>query len=1608
MGKVQAINMMKNRKSEQIEKIIDLASHYFPSTKKEILTLFTRHFFDHLTKDDLIYASPEHLAHYVSGVWEFLQDRQKNELKIRLKSNYDQENNWLGPKTIIEIIQTDMPFVVDSISSELLRLGFSPSLFLHPVFVIERDKNGKIMDFPKTSDTSKETISVECVMLLQLNESLSEFQKNDIEANLRRVLENVAQSVHDWQIMRKKLYSVINDMTFVPGLKIEDEEEARAFLQWLDQDHFTFLGYREYLYSAKNGKIQNRVLSDEALGLFKDPAFMLYEDEDNGDVPPEVQALSTRPDLIIFSKSTKRSPVHRPSFLDIVSIKKFSPKGDVVGDYQFIGLFTASAYHDKPELIPICRRKASSIVTRSGYHPKSHDGKAITHILNSFPRDELFQISAEELYEISLGILELMARPEIALFIRKDPFGRSISCFVYVPRDRYDTALREKFLKILELSFNGKVSAFYTHISDDNLARLHVILRIKRGFLPLYNLEEITEHLSLAAETWQDHLRLVLLNKKGEELGRDYFRQFSQAFPFSYRDKYAPEFALVDIEICFDVIQSQKLGINLFQLPDQDEELIYLKLYHLASPIHLSDVMPMFEGMGLRAISEVPFEVKVQELDESLWIHEFCLSSKLKIDLDQIKEKFENAFLKLWEGAIENDYLNALVITAQLTWKEITILRTYSRYLRQIGVHFSHNYLEETLVKHSHLAKTFVDIFYLYFDPKNESIDQSKIQEKSTYILKELVNVKNADEDRIIRRFLNLLHASLRVTYFQKNAFGKSHPYVAIKFDSRKIDELPLPKPFYEVFVYSPKVEAIHLRGGKVARGGIRWSDRREDFRTEVLGLMKAQTIKNALIVPVGAKGGFVVKSPNPTSQEVIDCYSILIRGLLDLTDNLYEDQIIYPKNVIRRDGDDPYLVVAADKGTASFSDIANKISQEYNFWLGDAFASGGSAGYDHKKMGITAKGAWESVKRHFYEMDKDIENESFTCIGVGDMAGDVFGNGMLLSDKIQLIAAFNHHAIFIDPNPDPLTSFNERKRLFDLPRSTWLDYTQKSISKGGGVFLRSEKSITLTPEIKILFGLTQDEIEPNALIREILRFKIDLLWFGGIGTFIKSSFENNAEVGDRANDALRINAKELNAKIIGEGANLAITQLGRIQFALNGGRLNTDSIDNAGGVNCSDHEVNIKILLNDVMRAGELTLIDRNKLLLEMTDEVGKLVIRDNYLQTQALTHAEEQGFDHANHYSRLIQYLEKKGMLDRVLEKLPDEETMKERRLHKKGLTRPELSVLIAHAKLTLTRSLSDNKFADDPALDQELMHYFPKQIQEQFPEQILKHSLKHEITTMMVTNDIVNRAGIAFVNEKIRKTGSSASDVVRAYLITRHIFNLDDIWSQIEALDGKVAVNVQLMLVARVRRLLQRVTLWLLRYCAHPLKLNENIEFFGQDIKILTESFNQIIDQNDQDHLETRVSEFTRQNVPESLARNIANMSFLNSACDIIRIGHYTHLSVIEVARVFFAVGKRFSLNWLRQSARLVDVENQWQKIAISSLVEEFYAHQAGITIDMMHHKENIKEVLMQNWLDLHNEPILPIDEMIKELKSLPVLDIPMLMVMNNQLKSLTPLN
>lgn len=1365
-------NTLKTKKKDQIDKIIELSLKDKTNTHSQDFPFFVRHLLEHIALEDLNFTSPEKLSFLSSHFWDFFQNRAPLEIKVNIYTCQIGSATSQGHKTIIEMLTNDMPFLVDSVTAEIANSGFQTNIFLHPVLSTLRDRAGHFIGLPQAVDTSDNKIQTEALLLLELNQLLSPEQTEALQIRLVKALESVRAAVADWQLMRKKLYSVINEMTFVPGLKIEEEEEARAFLHWLDQDHFTFLAAREFTYDSANKKGARQLVEKSQLGLFSNQAFETAHQEFESKA--ELESFLKGTQLVRAAKSLMVSPVHRPTFMDIIRVKKFSQNGEVTGDYEFLGLFTSTAYHDKPEQIPLCRQKVRYVLEKSGYHPKSHDGKALIHILNTFPRDELFQIAENTLYDIATGILELFERPEVSLFVRVDTHGHAISCFVFVPRDRYDTRLREKILKILEENFRGKTAAFYTHISDENLARLHVIIRSEKK-IPQFDLDDINEQLKIAAESWEDHLKSLLLDKKNEETAWTLLNQFNRAFPIAYQERYSPDDALIDIEILNSVVQRQRLGVNLFAYPYDDQRLL-LKLYHIGKPIHLSDVMPMLEGMGLRAISEVPFEIRVQDVPESLWLHEFLLESKNNVNIKFIKDKFEKAFSQLWLGHIENDHLNGLVLTSGMTWREIIILRAYTRYLRQIGSLFSHNYVESCLARYPLFAKTLVEIFLLKFDPNLARPNDEIIKEKEASLKEQLESIKNIDDDRILRRFINLIQSTLRVNYFQKNPDGKDKTYLSLKFDSLKISELPLPRPQFEIFVYAPEMEAIHLRGGKVARGGLRWSDRREDFRTEVLGLMKAQMIKNALIVPVGSKGGFVVKSEEkPTREQVVECYKTMIRGLLDITDNLKGDEVIPPQDVVRHDEDDPYLVVAADKGTATFSDIANGISKDYGFWLQDAFASGGSSGYDHKKMGITAKGAWESVKLHFREMGKDIAQESFTVVGVGDMSGDVFGNGMLLSQNICLRAAFNHQAIFLDPNPDLKASFDERKRLFELPYSAWSDYNKDLISKGGGVYLRDQKIIDLSPEVQDMLGTEETALAPNDLIRTLLKMPVDLLWFGGIGTFIKSKLENNATVGDRANDQLRVDGSEIKAKIIGEGANLGVTQSGRIEFAQKGGRINTDSIDNAGGVNCSDHEVNIKILLNDLIDRGEMTLKERDQLLLDMTDEVAALVIQDNFTQNQAISIAEAQGYDHANHYSRLINYLEKKGILNSQLEHLPDDEKMKERKAHRKGLLRPELSVLLAHSKITLGREIARSNFTEDPALLQDLVNYFPKKLQEKWGHAIPRHRLRREITATVVTNNLVNRAGLAFVHEQMRKTGAGASDITKSYVITRRIIDL-----------------------------------------------------------------------------------------------------------------------------------------------------------------------------------------------------------------------------------------
>ena len=1241
------------------------------------------------------------------------------------------------------------------------------------------------------------------------------------------------------------------------------------------------------------------------------------------------------------------------------------------------------------------------------------------NILETYPRDELFQISEDQLLETSMGILHLQDRQRVALFMRPDNFGRFVSCLIYVPRDRYTMDLRERMQDILCEAVNGRVSNFSTLLGDAPLARLHLIVATEPGNVPAYFVKGLEGRLARASRTWGDDLGVALAETFGEKEGLRLARRFQDAFGPGYTAQYAPGDAVNDIVVIEEALSADHIGLHLYRPDGAPGNNVRFKVYHPDHAVPLSDALPLFEHMGFRVIDENPHEVSCDNGGgaQKLMIHDFGLETRDggDVDLKAIKEKFEDAFARVWRGEIESDGFNALVARGGLGWREVLVLRAYCRCLRQMGIPYSQTYMEQTLARHLGVANMIVDLFMTRMVPDGIS---AKAREKKTAALHAkmrdaLEAVTSADEDRILSRFINLVDATIRTNFFQPAADGGHKPYVSFKFKSREIDDLPLPRPLREIFVYSPRVEGVHLRFGFVARGGLRWSDRPEDFRTEILGLVKAQQVKNAVIVPVGSKGGFVVKRP-PTDggrdafmAEGIECYKTLIRGLLDVTDNLDGAKVVPPKSVYRWDDDDPYLVVAADKGTATFSDIANGVSIDYGHWLGDAFASGGSVGYDHKGMGITAKGAWESVKRHFREMGTDIQNEDFTVVGVGDMSGDVFGNGMMLSKHIKLLGAFNHMHIFVDPNPDPTKTHAERVRMFNLGRSSWTDYDTKLISKGGGIYERSAKTIKLSPEVRACFGITKEIVSPNELILAMLKSQIDLLWFGGIGTYIKAATESSADVGDRANDSIRVNGQDLNCKVVGEGANLGATQKGRIEYAMKGGRLNTDSIDNSAGVDCSDHEVNIKILLGAVMAKGGLTEAQRNKLLAKMTDEVGELVLKHNYSQTQALTSTQAKGAHTLDNQIRLMRMLEKRGILDRTVEFLPDDETLAERAAQHKGLVRPELSVLIAYAKNWLYDELLASDLPDDPHLLDEIVQYFPSDLRVKYLDEMKTHRLKREIIATRVTNSMVNRVGDTFVTEFMEKTGRKPSEIARAYTIAREVLRARDLWAEIEALDNKVPTRAQTSMLADMNRLLEWVTLWFLRNGKPGLDIGTHVAEFAAGTAQLADNISAVVPKHYIDDMKNRAKPYLDDGVPPALAHKVSHLVNLYSACDIVGLANRRKMDVREVAKIYFAVGTRFRLGRLRAAASNLESDDHWQQLAVAALVEEVYAHQLALASNALDHLSKGKkdtDKAIAAWVTRNQAAVDQTEVLLNELWTTEVNDLSMVAVASRQLRAL----
>jgi glutamate dehydrogenase len=1558
---------------------------------------------------DLASESAGNLSGAALALWSFAASRKPGASKTRVYQPAATPDGWTSPHTIVETVNDDMPFLVDSVTAFLNTRGAEVQLIVHPVVRVSRDAEGRRTKLHPAGATDG---LAESVMQLHVAPQPPEAH-DELRRGLDDVLAAVRQVRADAESMRARLVAEARTLDVALGASPSPERhQAADFLRWLADGHFVLLGYRETALEARGEQAQGRIVPEASLGLARDPQFTLFDGIlRQPALPAAARDALFRREVLRVAKASRRSPVHRAVPLDVITLPVQDDAGHVIGERTFVGLFPIGVYALTPRQIPLLAAKVEAVLQRAGYPPQGHLGKQLLHILETYPRDELFQLGAAELHDLAVGILHMQDRSRVALFTRRDPFQRFVSCLVYAPRDRFDSGLRRRFGQILEQAYGGTVDSFTTS-AGDVLARVHFVVQTPPGAPRDADDAAVEARLVEAARSWSDRLQDALRARAASpEAARTLPARYAAAFPAAYREAHEPVTAAEDAErIEAAMASGANLATHLHRAPGAAPTSARLKVCFTGRTAPLSEVLPMLENMGLRVLEEIPYDVTPAGTATRVRIRDFEMQALdgRELDLERARGTFDEAFAQVWRGEMENDGFNRLILGAGLSARDVTVLRALCRYLRQTGIAFSQQYMEETLAKNADVARLLVALFRRRHDPAAGEGRDAAAEALVGEIRARLELVVNLDEDRILRRYLNLVECVLRTNAWQTAPDGRPKPYISFKLDSRRLDDLPLPRPFREIWVYSTRFEAIHLRGGKVARGGLRWSDRREDFRTEVLGLMKAQMVKNAVIVPVGSKGGFVLKQPpegrEDLQAEVVRCYRAFISGLLDLTDNLDGTRVVPPKDVVRRDEDDPYLVVAADKGTATFSDHANAVSADYGFWLDDAFASGGSAGYDHKAIAITARGGWESVKRHFREMGKDVQSQDTTCVGVGDMSGDVFGNAMLLSRHLKLLAAFDHRHIFVDPDPDPAESFRERERLFRMPRSAWTDYDAARISKGGGVFDRKAKSIAVTPQMRALFGLEKDAVAPAELMRAILKADVELLWFGGIGTFVKASHETHADAGDRSNDALRVDATEIRAKVVGEGANLALTQRARIELGLAGGRLNTDAIDNSGGVDCSDHEVNIKILLRDAEARRSLTREQRNVLLKEMTDEVSALVLRDNYLQTQAVTVTHLLSSRLVDRVGRFMRTLEAAGRLNRRLEALPDDETLRER--HGVGLARPEICVLLAYAKIDLYDALLASDLPDDPAMAVELERYFPAVLAQRFPEELARHRLKREIVATALTNEIVNRVGITFVHEVMEKTGATAAQVARAYVAARDAFGMPELWRQVEALDAQVPALEQARVLAEAGRLVERGTVWMLREERQPLDAAGLGGAYREGVAEVTRLLARAAGAAARQQLEVRTQELEAAGIPAALAAEAASLPLLAAALDVVRLSRLERLSVEQVARGYYAVGERFGFDWLRQAATQLPAESAWDKQAVTAVVDELYAQQASLARAVLRGAGAAGSASdeLQRFGESRRSQVARVDQLLGELRAGGTPTLAMLAVANRALKSL----
>lgn len=1568
-------------------------------TAKELpeFMIFVEQYFSRYPMEDLV---GRHLTDMFGSVyqwWRYIHKFDNTEPKVFLFNPKLEVDGWVCPHTVLVVHQNDMPFLVDSIRIELNRRNIAIHTIKSTVLNVQRDNKNLLQ---KISDTGAEKTPThkEALVYLEINLLTLQGELQNITQSLQSVLAELASVVRDFHPMLQAVADAEANLNNVKdSVTVANIAESQTFLAWLRDNNFTFMGYSEYDFGEENGKSFLRENIHKRLGVFAHKGGNANYSESTA-LHAGMARFHLAPQALTFSKSSVRSRIHRQAYSDYIVVKRFNIKGEMVGEMRFLGLYTSNVYTMSPSTIPLVRHKVSKVFDRSGLSLHSHDGKHLQQILETFPRDELFLSNSSELFETATGVARINERYQVRLFMRRDPFGKFVSCLIYVPRDVFTTQMRLRVQELISQTIHATECEFTTYFSESILARVYLVFKVK-PHLPLeYDQDKLQSRIREITRSWEDRLQTSLIESYGEEKAMRSLAEYRDAFSSSYKEHFESRTAVHDIASIAELKTENDIAMSFYQPVGAELNVVRFKIFRKTKTIELSDVIPVLEHLGLRVLSENPYTINKQD-PSVIWLHDFQLSYNLPdvIDVHRVKELFQDAFSAIWHKKTDSDSFNKLVLSAELSWREVFVLRAYAGYMRQTLFNSSEHYIANALVNHRDITRQLIEFFKQKFDVSQvRSIEENLLTLNALRdeILVNLDAVENLNEDRILRRFLLLMDGSLRTNYFQQAEDGGAKNYLSIKLSPRTIPDIPEPRPLYEIFVYSSRIEGVHLRGGKVSRGGLRWSDRMQDYRTEVLGLVKAQQVKNAVIVPNGAKGGFVCKQPPKDSgrdaihQEGISCYKIFICGLLDLTDNLLDGKVAPPVNVVRYDEDDPYLVVAADKGTATFSDIANTISTEYKHWLGDAFASGGSQGYDHKGMGITARGAWISVMRHFKEKNINIQEQDFTVVGIGDMAGDVFGNGMLLSKHICLVAAFNHAHIFIDPSPDSATSFVERQRLFNTPKTGWGDYDKTLISQGGGIFNRDAKVIVITTEMKKCFDINEDALTPVELMHRLLKAPIDLIWNGGIGTYVKSSNETHADVGDKANDNVRINGTQLRCKVFGEGGNLGMTQRGRIEYCLGGGACNTDFIDNAGGVDCSDHEVNVKILLNEVVSSGDLTSKQRNQLLAEMTDNVAQLVLKNNIRQTQAISVAETESFSRSAEYRRFMTGLEGQKRLSRRLEFLPSDDVLLERQTHNKGLTRPELAILISYAKAVLKEDLAAADIADDHYMAKAVEGAFPKKIAEIYSQPLYQHRLRREIVATQIANDMVNNMGISFAQRLIESTGATAGDVAKAYVVARDIYKMENFIQLLQQLDYQVPAKLQIELMISMIRRVRRATRWFLRNRRSIIEPATEVAFFTPAVTQITAQLPQLLKGDALEDWINNAEQLRLARVPDDIILQATETSYLYSGLSVAEAARRSEKPLESVATLYFLLGDYLSLPWFASQIASLHVDTFWQAMARETYMDDLESQLRSLTISLIGFVTNTVSVdaVVLQWSEQHAVLIQRWKLMVNELQAM----------------------